>query len=65
MGMFNEFGSVSKDYYGWTEKTYAGADLPIHGVSVKFESENGKVSQDFALTDSPGILPTLLIYQNR
>lgn len=119
MGMFNEFGSVSKDYYGWTEKTYAGfdlqtsimldfiginqelplppitiegqfynapdkielkspangteipldtpteitfnvtrkllgADLPIHGVSVKFESENGKVSQDFALTDSPG-----------
>lgn len=119
MGMFNEFGSVSKDYYGWTEKTYAGvdlqtsimldfigvnqelplppitiegqfynapdkielkspangteipldtpteitfnvtrkllgADLPIHGVSVKFESENGKVSQDFALTDFPG-----------
>ncbi|MEY8488332.1 hypothetical protein [uncultured Parabacteroides sp.] len=119
MGMFNEFGTVSKDYYGWTEKTYAGvdlqtsimldfigtnkelpfspitiegrfynapdeiklkspangteiqlgtptevtfnvtrkllgSDLPIHGVAVKFESQNGKVSQDFTLTDLQG-----------
>ena len=119
MGMFNEMGSISKDYYGWTEKTYAGvdlqtsimldfigineelpfppitfeglfynapdkielkspengldvqldkpievtfnvtrkllaADLPIQGVSVKFESPKGKVSQNFLLTDLQG-----------
>ena len=119
MGMFNEMGSISKNYYGWTEKTYAGvdlqtsimldfigineelpfppitfeglfynapdkielkspengldiqldkpievtfnvtrkllaADLPIQGVSVKFESPKGKVSQNFLLTDLQG-----------
>lgn len=123
-GIFNEIGSVDKDYYGWTEKGYAGIDLqtdimldfiglnkevklppiifereiynapdeiklkspdenvniklnnepvevifnvtrkilginvPVHHVSVKFESEKGNVDKTFGLSGLDGNVTT-------